>query len=184
MKFDLGGLKDCLRTASVVGAGGAGFPSYMKLSAGADTLLINGAECEPLLETDFVLVRDHLSEVVAGARAVMEAASIPTCLLCMKKHNLPRLGLADGEKIVSLEDIASRIQRVTLDKQGRFALNPDLAEFSGITDQAVFKGAIAYGTLMSPASANTESPAPSNSSFDKFVELEAEHRNQKRGERS
>lgn len=99
MKFDLGGLKDCLRTASVVGAGGAGFPSYMKLSAGADTLLINGAECEPLLETDFVLVRDHLSEVVAGARAVMEAASIPTCLLCMKKHNLPRLGLTDGEKI-------------------------------------------------------------------------------------
>ena len=99
MKFDLGGLKDCLREASVVGAGGAGFPSYMKLSPGADTLLINGAECEPLLETDFVLLRDHLVEVVAGARVVMEAASIPTCLLCMKKHNLPRLGLADGEKV-------------------------------------------------------------------------------------
>lgn len=98
--------------------------------------------------------------------------------------NVEDICFADGEKIVSLEDIASRIQRVTLDKQGRFALNPDLAEFSGITDQAVFKGAIAYGTLMSPASANTESPAPSNSSFDKFVELEAEHRNQKRGERS
>ena len=98
--------------------------------------------------------------------------------------NVEDICFADGEKIVSLEDIASRIQRVTLDKQGRFALNPDLAEFSGITDQAVFKGASADGTLMSPASANTESPAPSNSSFDKFVELEAEHRNQKRGERS
>ena len=35
--------------AGVVGAGGAGFPTHVKLSGQADTLLINAAECEPLL---------------------------------------------------------------------------------------------------------------------------------------
>ena len=45
-------LVEIMRSAGIVGAGGAGFPSYAKLAEGADTLLINGAECEPLLYTD------------------------------------------------------------------------------------------------------------------------------------
>ena len=35
--------------AGIVGAGGAGFPTHVKLNAKADTVIINGAECEPLL---------------------------------------------------------------------------------------------------------------------------------------
>ena len=38
--------------AGVVGAGGAGFPTHVKLTAQADTVIINGAECEPLLRVD------------------------------------------------------------------------------------------------------------------------------------
>ena len=38
--------------AGVVGAGGAGFPTHVKLKAQADTVIINGAECEPLLRVD------------------------------------------------------------------------------------------------------------------------------------
>jgi Na+-translocating ferredoxin:NAD+ oxidoreductase RnfC subunit len=38
--------------AGVVGAGGAGFPTHVKLAARADTVLINAAECEPLLHKD------------------------------------------------------------------------------------------------------------------------------------
>ena len=38
--------------AGVVGAGGAGFPTHVKLAAKADTVLINAAECEPLLHKD------------------------------------------------------------------------------------------------------------------------------------
>jgi DNA-binding transcriptional regulator/RsmH inhibitor MraZ len=98
--------------------------------------------------------------------------------------NVEDICFADGDKILSLEDIASRIQRVTLDKQGRFALNPELAEFSGINEQAVFKGALAYGILMAPECAATDSPAPSNSSFDKFVELETERRKANRAEQN
>ena len=45
-------LKELMREAGIVGGGGAGFPSYAKLADGADILVINGAECEPLLYTD------------------------------------------------------------------------------------------------------------------------------------
>ena len=38
--------------AGVVGAGGAGFPTHVKLAGKADTVLINAAECEPLLHKD------------------------------------------------------------------------------------------------------------------------------------
>ena len=42
-------LKKILTDAGCVGAGGAGFPTAVKLADGADTLMINAAECEPLL---------------------------------------------------------------------------------------------------------------------------------------
>ena len=43
-------LGDILKQAGVVGAGGAGFPSYAKLNAACDTVILNCAECEPLLK--------------------------------------------------------------------------------------------------------------------------------------
>ena len=43
---------DLLARGGVVGGGGAGFPLWKKLSAPAEQLLINGAECEPLLKSD------------------------------------------------------------------------------------------------------------------------------------
>ena len=48
--MELAKLKELLRDAGVVGAGGAGFPSYAKLSEKADTIILNCAECEPLLK--------------------------------------------------------------------------------------------------------------------------------------
>ena len=53
-------LKELMKEAGIVGAGGAGFPSYAKLADGADTLVINGAECEPLLYTDFVILQKEM----------------------------------------------------------------------------------------------------------------------------
>ena len=41
-----------IEQAGIVGAGGAGFPTHVKLKAQADTVIINGAECEPLLRVD------------------------------------------------------------------------------------------------------------------------------------
>ncbi|MDY7040869.1 MAG: electron transport complex protein RnfC, partial [Chloroflexota bacterium] len=41
-----------VKAAGVVGAGGAGFPTHVKIAAHVDTVIANGAECEPLLGCD------------------------------------------------------------------------------------------------------------------------------------
>lgn len=92
-------LKERMKEAGIVGAGGAGFPSYAKLADGADTLVINGAECEPLLYTDYILLQKEMPMVLAGIRAVLEYAKIPRALLCVKEHTAERLKLADGTRL-------------------------------------------------------------------------------------
>jgi Na+-translocating ferredoxin:NAD+ oxidoreductase RnfC subunit len=59
-------LKNIMREFGIVGAGGAGFPSYAKLAEGADLLLVNGSECEPLLYTDYVILKDEMPMVLSG----------------------------------------------------------------------------------------------------------------------
>ncbi len=60
-----------IREAGIVGLGGAAFPTHRKLSLPAgvrvDTLLINGAECEPYLTADYRLMLRHPAEIVEGA---------------------------------------------------------------------------------------------------------------------
>jgi len=58
---------ETIASAGVVGAGGAGFPTHVKLQAEADTLIVNAAECEPLLQKDKELLRRRTEGVLAGA---------------------------------------------------------------------------------------------------------------------
>ena len=92
-------LKEFMREAGIVGAGGAGFPSYAKLADGADTLVINGAECEPLLYTDLVILQKEMPLVLLGIQSVLDYAKIPQALLCVKEHTAKRLRLKDGTKL-------------------------------------------------------------------------------------
>ena len=92
-------LKEIMKNAGIVGAGGAGFPSYAKLADGADTLVINGAECEPLLYTDYVLLQKEMPMVLAGIQAVLDYAKIPQGLLCVKDHTAKRLRLEDDARL-------------------------------------------------------------------------------------
>lgn len=92
-------LKELMRNAGILGAGGAGFPSYAKLAEGADTLLINGAECEPLIYTDYVIMKREMSTVLTGIRTVLDAYSIPRAVLSIKDHTAKRLSLSDGDSL-------------------------------------------------------------------------------------
>ena len=74
-------LKQIMQDAGILGAGGAGFPSYAKLAPGADLLVINGAECEPLLYTDYYILREELPKVVEGASIVLQRAGMKKALL-------------------------------------------------------------------------------------------------------
>jgi Na+-translocating ferredoxin:NAD+ oxidoreductase RnfC subunit len=66
-------LSEQVRLAGIVGAGGGGFPTHIKLSARADTLIANGAECEPLLHKDAVIMEENAPELVRGMQLAMEA---------------------------------------------------------------------------------------------------------------
>ena len=92
-------LKELMKAAGIIGAGGAGFPSYAKLAEGADTLLINGAECEPLLYTDYFLLKRELTLVLSGINAVLDNTTIPRAVLAIKAHTAKRLSFSDGEAL-------------------------------------------------------------------------------------
>ena len=91
--------KEQLKNAGIVGAGGAGFPSYAKLAQGADLLVVNGAECEPLLYTDYYILLREMPMVIFGIQSVLKQGGIASALLCVKAHTATRLGLTDGTKL-------------------------------------------------------------------------------------
>ena len=79
-------LLEQVQAAGVVGCGGAGFPTHVKLAAqGVDTLIINGAECEPLLRTDRWLMRNKASEIVSTVGAVQRHLGAARAVIALKE---------------------------------------------------------------------------------------------------
>lgn len=90
-------LRKIMKDHSIVGAGGAGFPSYAKLAEGAEILVINCAECEPLIYTDFMLMREKMDKIVGGAQIIMENTGIKHTFISIKEHRGHMLGYTDGQ---------------------------------------------------------------------------------------
>lgn len=72
--------------AGIVGCGGAGFPTHVKLKANPEYFIINGAECEPLLRTDRYIMTNFAEKIVAGADAVCDSLNIPNRVIALKEH--------------------------------------------------------------------------------------------------
>ena len=85
-------LLDAIKQAGVVGIGGAGFPTHVKLSppsqARIDTLILNGAECEPYLTTDHRLMLEHAREIVEGAKIILTILGITTCHIGIEANKM------------------------------------------------------------------------------------------------
>ncbi|HEY5553203.1 MAG TPA: 4Fe-4S dicluster domain-containing protein [Opitutaceae bacterium] len=77
-------LVDQVREAGVVGAGGGGFPTHVKLAGRADTVIANGAECEPLLHKDAAVMEHYAVEMIRGIRLAMEAVGATTGVVGIK----------------------------------------------------------------------------------------------------
>ena len=77
---------DKVREAGVVGAGGAGFPTHVKLGGKAELVIANGAECEPLLRVDQLLMARDAPCVVRGLALAMEATGAPRGVIATKSH--------------------------------------------------------------------------------------------------
>jgi len=83
-------LKGKVHGAGIIGIGGAGFPTHVKLSpprdAQIDQLLLNGAECEPYITADHRQMLEHASEVVEGARIIMKILGVTKCQIGIESN--------------------------------------------------------------------------------------------------
>src|SRR6185437_14869542 len=77
-------LTEKVKKAGVVGAGGGGFPTHVKLAAKADTIIANGAECEPLLHKDAVIIEEEAAALVKGLLLAKEAVGAKDAVLGIK----------------------------------------------------------------------------------------------------
>ncbi len=72
-----------IHDAGIVGIGGAGFPTHVKLNPPAnspvDTLILNGAECEPYITADHRQMLENATEIVEGAKIILKVLGITEC---------------------------------------------------------------------------------------------------------
>ena len=80
-------LPDKLREMGVVGAGGAGFPTYVKAQSKVEFLIANGAECEPLIHKDAELLKHFPAEILAGMNSMMDAVGAQSGKFGVKTKN-------------------------------------------------------------------------------------------------
>ena len=76
-----------IRQAGVVGAGGAGFPTHVKLKCNAEYVIVNCAECEPLIKSDKYLMEQHSDVIVEGLCSAMECVGAKHGVLAVKHKN-------------------------------------------------------------------------------------------------
>jgi len=98
------------REAGVVGAGGAGFPTHVKLMTPAEIYLVNGAECEPLLKVDQQLAVKYAHELVRGLQLAMQAVGAREGVVALKAKYVEAIAavqplLASNMRIHILKDI-------------------------------------------------------------------------------
>lgn len=67
-----------------MGAGGAGFPTHVKLAAPAEIVIVNGAECEPLLKTDQQLAALFPEQLIKGLTLALEATGAQKGIIALK----------------------------------------------------------------------------------------------------
>ena len=76
-----------VRQAGVIGAGGAGFPTYVKMSGSYEYVIANGAECEPLLQCDQRLMEYQAPRIIKGIELALEATGAAHGIVALKnKH--------------------------------------------------------------------------------------------------
>jgi Na+-translocating ferredoxin:NAD+ oxidoreductase RnfC subunit len=84
-------LSEQLRESGVVGAGGAGFPTYVKAQSQVEFLIANGAECEPLIHKDAELMKHFPAEILAGMTSMMDAVGAKSGKFGIKTKNAESL---------------------------------------------------------------------------------------------
>lgn len=122
-------LKEALQKAGIVGAGGAGFPSYAKLNEKADTIILNCSECEPLLKLHRQVISEYPREIMTAMQIVCEAIDAKEGIIAIKPSykkaleaikanlddfNMIKIGLLPeiypaGDEVVTIYETTGRV---------------------------------------------------------------------------
>ncbi|MCR5108949.1 MAG: SLBB domain-containing protein [Lachnospiraceae bacterium] len=103
-------IKKIAREYGVVGAGGAGFPSYAKMTDKADTVILNCVECEPLLKLHRQLLAEHTREIVGMLDEVRQIFGAKEAVIGIKSEYVTTIEALEGV----LKDYDSvRMEKVT-----------------------------------------------------------------------
>lgn len=106
-------LVETVKNAGIVGAGGAGFPTHVKLNAKSEYFIVNAAECEPLIETDKFLMRTRADDLVKGVEMIAKELGADKKYIALKA--------AYKTEIAALEKaIADAGSDIKLHKMGYF----------------------------------------------------------------
>ena len=81
-------LQKIIYNAGIVGAGGAGFPTHKKLSDKVEQIVVNAAECEPLMMVDHHLLECHLAELAEALKVMCDVMSAKEAIIGIKGKNM------------------------------------------------------------------------------------------------
>lgn len=83
-------LLEKVKDSGIIGIGGAGFPTHVKLAppknTPVDTLVINGAECEPYITADHRQMLEHADEIIEGCKVLLRILGISKCLIGIENN--------------------------------------------------------------------------------------------------
>ncbi len=95
-----------VREAGIVGMGGAGFPTAVKLTpkTPVDTILLNGCECEPYLTADHRLLLEYADDVIYGLKAVLKATGAEKGVIVIEDNKPDAVALLE-EKVANIPNM-------------------------------------------------------------------------------
>jgi len=87
-ELDVEEVRQIIANAGIVGMGGAGFPSFIKLSGEkpVDTLILNGAECEPYITCDDMLMQEQAPGIIEGLEIMQYAVNAKRCIIAIENN--------------------------------------------------------------------------------------------------
>ena len=97
---------EIVKNAGIVGMGGAGFPTYVKLNPGKpiDAVLVNACECEPMLTADHRVLLEYADDIIFGLQAEMKTVSAPKGIIVIEENKPDAIALM-REKVADIEGI-------------------------------------------------------------------------------
>ncbi len=103
---------DVVKNAGIVGMGGAGFPTYVKLMPGKpiEAVLLNGCECEPMLTADHRVLLEYTNEIIHGLKAIMKAVDAPKGVIVIEDNKLDAIAQFEAQlaEEANIEVVAAR----------------------------------------------------------------------------